>query len=217
MRSWLSNDRLEKWMQVLWGLVLLTLPVTSFRWLPDVIGTTQIRPLSFFPLALLVPVLLFYLVRTRSFRFPMVTAPLLGFLLAALVSTLIGGYYAPLDLRGQTYWSWALRAWLSLGIGMGFFWVSVLLSRSEDFLRRSLPWLYAGLALTIVWGFIQAIAIHTPLLDLDDISKVQLMFSIRQITERRISGFAYEPSWLADQITLLYFPWLLFASPAWGR
>ena len=211
MPSWLSNERLEKWMQVLWGIVLLTMPVTSSAWLPNVMGTTHVRPLAFYPLALLVPVLLIYLVRTRSFRWPAPSAPLMGFILIALISTLIGGLYAPLDLRGQSYWGWALRAWLSLAIGMGFFWVSVLLSRSEDFLRKSLPWMYAGLALTIVWGFIQAIAQHTPLISLALVNKVQLWFSIRVVQPSRISGFAYEPSWLADQMTIFYFPWLFAA------
>ncbi len=211
MSSWLSNERLEKWMQVLWGLVLLTLPVTSFRWLPDVMGTTQVRPLSFYPLALLVPVLLVYLLRTKGFRWPAPSAPLMAFLLIAMISTIAGGLYAPLDLRGLTYWGWALRAWLSLAIGMGFFWIAVLLSRSEEFLRKSLPWVYAGLALTLLWAGIQAIAQNTSLLDVSTINKIQLSFSIRKLMVRRVSGFAFEPSWLADQLTIFYFPWLFAA------
>ncbi len=211
MLSWLSNERLEKWMQVLWGIVLFTVPVTSFRWLPNVMGKTHVRPLAFYPLAILIPVLLVYLLRTRSFRWPAPSAPLMGFILIAIISTLVGGLYAPLDLRGQTYWGWALRAWLSLIIGMGFFWVSVLLSRSEQFLRKSLPWMYAGLALTIIWGIIQAIALNTSLIDIDWVNKIQLSISIRQVVNWRVSGFAYEPSWLADQVTIFYFPWLFAA------
>lgn len=211
MLSRLSSERLEKWMQVLWGLVLVSMPVTSFRWLPDVIGATEYRPLAFYPLVLLVPVLFLYLVKTKSFRFPIPTAPLIGFLLVALVSTMVGGLYAPLGLRGQTYWGWALRAWLSLGVGMGFFWVAVLLSRSEEFMRRSLPWLYAGLALTIVWGILQAVAQNTSLIEVSSLNKVQLAVSIRGVVKRRVSGFAFEPSWLADQITIFYFPWLFAA------
>ncbi|MBN2044477.1 MAG: O-antigen ligase family protein [Anaerolineales bacterium] len=211
MSSWLTEKRLENWMHVLWGLMLFTMPVTSFRWLPDVMGKTHVRPLAFYPMALAVVVLAVYLWKTKSFRWPAQTAPLVGFLLVALVSTLIGGFYAPPDLRGKAYWAWALRAWISLGIGMGFFWVSVYLSRSEDFLRKSLPWLYAGLGITIVWGVLQAIALNTSLVDLELINKIQLSFSIRGLTRPRISGFAYEPSWLADQITIFYFPWL-FAS-----
>ena len=178
MLSWLNNERLEKWMGVLWGLVLLTVPVTSFRWLPSVMGKTHVRPLAFYPLVLLVPVLFIYLLRTKSFRWPSPSAPLMGFILIALISTLVGGLYAPLDLRGQTYWGWALRAWLSLTIGMGFFWVSVLLSRTEDFLRKSLPWMYAGLTLTIIWGLVQALALNTSWIDIDWVNKIQMSISM---------------------------------------
>lgn len=90
MLSKVSDEYLEKIMRILWGFVLLTLPVTSFRWLPNVMGTTHVRPLSFFPLAVLIPVLIFYLIRTKSFRFPTVTAPLLGFIFVTFISTMIG-------------------------------------------------------------------------------------------------------------------------------
>lgn len=212
MSSWLALDRLEKWMKVLWGLALFTLPVTSFRWLPEVMSKTDVRPLAVYPLALLLPVVAVYYWKNRAaFRWPVQTVPLIAFLLAALLSTAIGGLYAPLDLRGQTYWGWALRAWLSLGIGMGFFWVAVLLSKSEEFFRSSLKWMYASLALTIVWGTFQAVAIHTPLIDFDIANEIQLAFSIRGMVNNRISGFAFEPSWLADQVVIFYFPWLFAA------
>lgn len=212
MNTWLPNDRLQRWMKILWGVVLFTLPVTSFRWLPQVFGKTDLRPLSFYPLGLLAPLLLIYLWRNRSsFRWPVQTTPLVAFLMVALIATLIGGLYSPLELRGHDYWSWALRAWLSLVIGMGFFWVAVLLSRSEDFFRSSLKWMYASLAITILWGVVQAVAIHTPLLDSSAVNSIQLSFSIRGLIKNRVSGFAFEPAWLADQIVIFYFPWLFAA------
>jgi hypothetical protein len=212
MNTWLTLDRLERWMKFLWGIVLFTLPVTSFRWLPQVFGKTDLRPLSFYPLALLAPVLLFYLWRTRgSFRWPVQTVPLVAFLMMALIATMVGGLYGPISLRGYDYWSWALRAWLSLIIGMGFFWVAVLLSRSEKFFRSSLKWMYASLVITIVWGSVQALAIYTSLLDFDAVNSIQLLISVRGLVFNRISSFAFEPAWLADQIVIFYFPWLLAA------
>lgn len=211
MKTWLSDQRLEKWIQVLWGLVLFFMPVSSFRWLPSVFGTTHVRPLSFIPLAFLVPLLAVYLIRTKSLRWPTAMTPLLGFLLVAAISTLLGGLYAPLALRGHTYWEWAFRAWLSFLIGLGFFGVAMVMAGTKDFLRRSLPWLYAGLAVTILWGGIQAISQNTSLVPRSIINKIQLSISIRRVLRDRISGFAYEPSWLGDQITMLYFPWLFAA------
>ncbi len=49
MSTWLTEERLEKWMQTLWGLVLLTMPVTSFRWLPNVMGNHASPPAGFLP------------------------------------------------------------------------------------------------------------------------------------------------------------------------
>ena len=94
---------------------------------------------------------------------------------------------------------------------MGFFWVAILISKSEEFFRSSLKWMYASLVFTIVWGLVQALAIHTPLLDYWSVDNLQLIFSIRGLVENRISGFAFEPSWLADQIVIFYFPWLFAA------
>jgi O-antigen ligase len=45
-----------------------------------------------------------------------------------------------------------------------------------------------------------------------DLNKFQLSFSIRKLLiKKRAAGFAYEPSWLANQIVTIYFPWLLAA------
>ena len=121
MNSWLTLDRLEKWMKTLWGITLFTLPVTSFRWLPEVMSKTDVRPMAIYSLAFLVPIMaVYYWKRRANFKWPVQTTALLAFILAALISTAVGGLYAPLDLRGQTYWGWAFRAWISLGLGWDF-------------------------------------------------------------------------------------------------
>ena len=52
--SWLDLNKLSR---ILWGLVLLTLPVTSFRYFPLLGKNTYVRPLAFYPLVLLYLVL----------------------------------------------------------------------------------------------------------------------------------------------------------------
>jgi hypothetical protein len=77
-------------------------------------------------------------------------------------------------------------------------------------LRYTLKWLYAGLALTSFWVGIQTIALYTPLLEKSQVSAWQEIFSIRGLTKvRRVSGFAFEASWLAGQLVTLYIPWLV--------
>ena len=58
-----STINLEKISRFLWGAVLLTLPVTSFRYFPFLGDSTQVRPLALYPLILLIPLLLIRLWR----------------------------------------------------------------------------------------------------------------------------------------------------------
>ena len=209
--SKLARFDLEKLSQVLWGLVLLTLPVTSFRFFPLLGKHTYVRPLAFYPLALLYLVLALRLLR-KEIKLPWSNAliPFFVFLLVALLTTAAGAFLAPIDLRGNDYWGRALRTLLTFLIGMAFFVAALWMNRDVDDVRRSLPWLYGGLVLTMLWAGVQATAFYTPLLKKSQVSDWQLLFSMRGIPKlRRVSGFAFEASWLAGQIATLYLPWLV--------
>mgnify|MGYP002713156420 CR=1 FL=1 len=202
---------LEKTSQILWGLVLLTLPVTSFRYFPLLGKHTYVRPLAFYPLALLYLVLMLRLLR-KEIKLPWSNAliPFFVFLLVALLTTAAGAFLAPIELRGNDYWGRALRTLLTFMIGMAFFVAALWMNRDIDDVRRSLPWLYGGLVLTMLWAGVQATSFYTPFLKKAQVSEWQLLFSMRGIPKlRRVSGFAFEASWLAGQIATLYLPWLV--------
>ena len=203
--------RLEKLAALLWGLVLVTLPVTTFRYIPSFYGTTLIKPLALYPLVLLFGLLLLLALGKRSFGWPLHSTPLAIFLLLALLTTLLAGLTPPIPLRTFSYWERAMRAWFSVAVGLVFFYCAAHMNHSQADLEHSLKWLYAGLVLTLLWGALQVVAIYTPLIRIQVLSKVQLLFSARRLLNRRVSGFAYEPSWLSDQLVILYFPWLFAA------
>lgn len=202
---------LEKASQILWGLVLLTLPVTSFRYFPLLGKNTYVRPLAFYPLVFLYLVLgLRLLLKETKLPWSNALLPLFVFLLVVLLTTAAGAFLAPIELRGNDYWGRALRALLTFFIGLAFFVAALWMNRDMDDVRRSLPWLYGGLALTMLWAGVQATAFYTPLLKKSQVSDWQLLFSMRGIPKlKRVSGFAFEASWLAGQITTLYLPWLV--------
>jgi len=216
MFTYFSTSRLEGAARFLWGLVLLTLPVTSFRYMPDFMGRTLIQPLAFYPLGLLIPVLLVLFWRARRIPLPANFNLLLAFLLFALIGSLLGALYAALPLRGAQYEERVLRGWLSLLIGLAFFFAAFWMNRSEKDLHNSLNWIYASLALTIAWSLVQAVAVNTSLIPRNLVNQIQLLFSVRPLLVRRISGFAYESAWLADQIVIFYLPWV-FAAFFTGR
>jgi hypothetical protein len=56
------------------------------------------------------------------------------------------------------------------------------------------------------------LAFNTAILDQALVENIQRGFSVRGLSNNnRISAFAFEPSWLADQIVIFYFPWLFSA------
>jgi O-antigen ligase len=195
--------------RLLWALVLVTLPVTSFRYLPFMGAGTTVRPLALYPLVLLLPVLLLRLRRGEIPRpWPGALTVLLAFLLAAIAATALGATFAPVELRGVDFFDRALRAGITLVIGLSFFVAAIWMNQTEQEVKFSVKWLLVGLAAHLLWGAVQFVGLNTGHRQL--LLKIQQLFSVRGLVKnKRISGFAYEPSWLAGQIAALYLPWLV--------
>ncbi|HSJ90166.1 MAG TPA: O-antigen ligase family protein [Anaerolineales bacterium] len=200
-------------LKFLWGAAVFTLPVTSFRYFPFLGDATYVRPLSLYPVALLLPLLLIQLVRGK-FSVPRagVLTPLTVFVLFALAATSIGALLHPLPLRGQEYSGRVIRAWATVVVGLSFFVSAMWMNRNEDDLRFTIKWLLAGFIVDVIWSGVQALAFYTPLLEKVTVTHWQRAFSMRELVKtNRVSGMAYEPAWLAGQIATIYLPWL-FAS-----
>ena len=132
------------------------------------------------------------------------------FLVGAFTATAWGWAFAPIPMHGQEYIGRSLRAWATLAGGIAFFLTTILMNQTEDDLRYSIKWLYAGLLLSIVWGGIQMISYYTGFPERIDLNKIQESFSIRKLlAKKRAAGFGFEPSWLANQIATIYLPWLV--------
>jgi hypothetical protein len=195
----------------LWGAALFTLPVTSFRYFPFLGDSTYVRPLSLYPIALLLPLLIFqWIRRNNSFPRTGTWTPLLAFVLIALIATSFGLLLNPVPMRGYEYAGRVLRAWVTLLIGLSFFVAAVWMNRDEEDLRFSIKWLLAGFILDILWSGVQALSFYTPLLKKVTVTHWQRAFSMRELVRtNRVSGMAYEPAWLAGQIATVYLPWLV--------
>ncbi|MFH1185463.1 MAG: O-antigen ligase family protein [Chloroflexota bacterium] len=205
-----SSTTLHALASFLWAATLLTLPVTSFRYFPAGEGTF-VRPLAFFPLVLLLLTLLIQWVRreTTPPRAGALTA-LAAFLLAAVVLSLMGILQAPVPMRGQDVVGRTLRAWITLLMGAGFFVGAIWMNREEAQVRFSVRWLLAGFVIDILWSALQAATFYLQVLPKSLLTQWQRLFSLRElIRTNRVSGLAYEPSWLAGQIATVYLPWLL--------
>ena len=208
-----SKDWLDRLADLLWGLALVCLPVTSFPFLPFLGKDTQVRPLSIYPMLLLLPLLIYQMWKKRIKIWHPVFTPLTLFLLIIAATSFVGAFYAPLDLRGQDYWGRVLRSVITILIGLTFFLYAIWTTRSSEGLISSLKWLYLGLILSFFWGVVQLLVFSGKLMTESSLDVIQKLFSISGISLKnlRIPGFALEPSWLAGQIAVIYMPWL-FAS-----
>ena len=199
--------------RLLWALALLTLPVTSFRWFPGLGESTLVRPLALYPLAVLLPLLLILAWRKKfSLTMPGAFLALGVFVLFVIFSAAIGSLINPIPLRGQIYDGRALRALVTIIIGIAFFISSVWMNKDEADLRFTVKWIFAGLCLDLAWSGLQAFTFYTKLLDKEMVTHWQLAFSMRELVRtNRISGLAYEPAWLAGQLATVFFPFLFAA------
>lgn len=196
-----------------WALTMLTIPVTSFRWFPFLGDGTLVRPLSLYPLAILFLLLTIQVFRKKiKLQFSGTFVVLGFFLLFIIVSASLGNLINPIPLRGQTYDGRVIRALVTLFIGISFFVSAVWMNKTEDDLKFTVKWLFAGLLILILWSGLQAVTFYTDIFDRESITKLQLSFSMRELVRtNRISGLAYEPAWLAGQLATIFIPFL-FAS-----
>ena len=205
----------------LWAALLVLLPVTSFRYIPFLGQATFVRPLAIYPLALLLP-LLFIRFTLGEIKSPFPKATLLPALLfvAMLASSALGAIDPPIPLGGTDYYDRAIRALLTVVIGYGFLLAAIWSNRSPKDVLFSVRALMVGLVVSIFWAAVQFYGLNhgwRPVLN-----EIQNSFSVRGLVKnKRVSGFAYEPSWLAGQLATIYIPWLFAATlhpiQLWGR
>jgi O-antigen ligase len=164
-------------------------------------------PLVGLVLLWLVPYLL------RGGRAPGLVKPLVGFALLAVLSAGAAAFLPILPYKGQVWFGREARALATLAVGMGFYLCASLLPDTEERLRSSVRALYAGAAVALVWSTVQGWVVlsradHVPLV----ITQIHHLFSVRDLLVDRVGGFAYEPSWLGNQLMVLYVPLLASAT-----
>lgn len=195
----------------MWGLLFLTLPVTSFPYIPaELGGKALVRPLSMYPLIILV----FWVTLPRIFKKPLPKTflPLLSFTFVAILSSLLSFSTEVEGLLGISSADRIIRNLATLLLGLAFYFTVVMLINDWHDIEFSLRWLYAGFGLALLWGTAQSLYIvHFNNIYFRYLNQIQSFISSRKLFVDRISGMTYEPKWFAEQICFLLLPWLLGA------
>ena len=196
----------------IWALLLVALPFTSFPLLARLAGGTSVAPLSAVFLLVLI-VISYFPALFRKGAVPRHALPLLLFLLSALLSSALA-VFIPFDsFRGSEVWKNALEGFGTILLGIAFYLVTIHVVADEDILRKSLRWLYIGGMIAIIASLAQSAFWFTLGKYPVELKQLQAFISSSGVLYKaRVTGVAYEPSWLANQLNTLYLPlWIGFS------
>jgi len=197
-------DRVVWWC---WLALLVAVPVTSFPLVEGTVGGETVSPLSLIPLLLLIPLYLVPFLLRRESSMPAEVKPLALFLVLAVVSSAASLALGIEPYKGQTVLERVVHGMATLAVGISFFLAALVIPRNEAKLAASLRALYLGAALSLFWAGIQASYVLSGIENVPwNLNQIHRLFSVRDLFRDRVTGLAYEPSWLGDQLVVLYLP-----------
>ena len=194
-------------------LALVLLPITSLPILSKIAGGTMVAPPSmifvFLAMVLWMPIFIL-----RKGKLPAETRPFLAFSIVACISSLAAFFLPIATYKGHIISKEEISALITLASAFVFYLVFSTWYQDKNQLSNALKLLnWGGLAI-MIWGFAQIAVINFLHGDYPAwMVKFHDLLSIRSLSNNtfslRATGFAYEPSWLAHQLNILYIPlWL---------
>ena len=196
---------------IAWYLMLGLLPLTSFPLMSRLVGGAMVMPpaglvLFFLVLAWLLPAL------ARGRSFPPQAKPLLVFAGGCVISALLSFFLPIPPFKDENFTLHMLEAGLTLGVGVCMYLVVAAYPKDRSMLARSLGWINASGFILVAWSLAQAFFWYTRHDYPDWMATIQGYLSVTRLYPQRVTGLAFEPSWLAHQLNMLYLPLWMAAS-----
>jgi hypothetical protein len=206
---------LERVCEILWAIALICLPITSFPLFSSLSGAL-VAPLSILPIFILLIIWSLPLIIRKS-ELPKETIPLVVFTFAVLISCATAYFFFIPGFKGKSVPGQEFRALFTLVVGLTFYIVTTTWVKTSDKLKNSWKYITIGGILLLIWTSFQAFFI---LKQVDYypswMNLIQSWFTVLSpaYTPRfgRVNGLAYEASWFAHQMVMLYLPLWMAAS-----
>ncbi len=194
----------------LWFILVVLLPVTSLPLLVRLVGSDTVAAPSGLALLLLTSGWLL----PRLFAggtLPRQVVPLFAVASVALISSLLSLFIELPAYKGIAVFQNTLSALVTLAVGVCFYLLAATFAGDDEHLRWTLKLLNGCGLVVIIWSVAQMIGWHTARYP-DWMREIHGYYSIGPLYRERVTGFALEPSWLANQVNLLFLPYWLAAS-----
>jgi hypothetical protein len=198
------------------ALAVLLLPVTSQPQLSRLMGYSLVAPPAILLIALLGIVWLpMFLI--RGGKLPAEMRPFIAFILAALLSSLAAYFIKFPAYRNFTPYVTEKDALLTFVIAIGVYFVFALWFRDQKQLKLAAALINLSGFVLVAWCLAQLFVILVRGGEYPGwMVRIQFVLSVRSLLDHafltRVGGFAYEPSWLAHQLNVLFIPFWLAAT-----
>jgi hypothetical protein len=195
---------------IAWAAVFILMPITSLPLLSRLAGGAEVAPAALLPLGWLVLLWFIPYLLNRG-AIPRESIPFLFFISVVIIASAAAFFIYIPPFKNANIPHEEIRAFFTLSIGAAFYLVTASwFSKSPLRLTFLLKWINISGFIVIFWATIQAIYIfllqgHYP----DILMMFQRLVSIRELFKNRVTSFAFEPSWLAHQMNLIYLPFWL--------
>lgn len=197
----------EKLTSILWKSFLLFLPISSAPFLSDLFGGTSVAPLAFIPMTLLVIFCWLPSFFKNGMKLPYQVKPLIVFFFFGLLSTCLAVFHEVPTFREIPWWKNSLEVIVTFGMGIGFYIITLFFVDSEDKLKTTIKWISYGGMVLIFYSWLQYVVWLTNDGYPSWLRNIQEYISSNgMLYPQRATGLAYEPSWLAHELNMVYIP-----------
>jgi O-antigen ligase len=189
----------------------VALPITSFPLLSKLFGGTSVAPLSFLPMVLLILIVVLPDIFHRK-ALPRQFQPLYVYFLIAVFSIALAFLRELPSFRTIPVWRNALEGLVTLLFGFGFYLATIYCLKDQNQIRKALQWINLGGLIIILVVAAQFLSFKVTGSFPKILTSLQAIISASgRLYDGRATGLAFEPSWLAHQLNILYIPlWLGF-------
>jgi hypothetical protein len=216
----INNQKFLHWLEIssviLIAMAILLLPVTTQPQLHLLMRYALVSPPSLVVVALVGIIWLpnYFL---RRGKLPVEAKPFLAFIVVAIISSLVAFFYKMPPYRSVTILSAEIDAFLTLAIASGVFIVFAVWFREIKHLRLAALMINLGGLILILWSLAQLYVILARGGGYFGwMVRIQFWLSKKSLLDHvymdRVGGFAFEPSWLAHQLNVLYIPFWFAAT-----
>ncbi len=200
----------ESVLKVLWKIFLLVLPISSFPLLSRMMGGASVAPFAAVPMVL---ILLFWWIPNffkNGCKLPYQVKPLLIYFFFGLFTTLFFGFRNVPTFQSENIYKSILEVIITFGLGLSFYLVTVFLVKSEQELRKTIYWISIAGIILMFYSWLQVIVWYLSPYYPEWLYRIhELISSNGMLFPRRATGLAFEPSWLAHELNMVFIPiWL---------